>query len=129
MIKNGLIPRLAEVGKIKIGGKGETRKSKDGKPYQLPIRFNHFVVTTTEKGENGNFVINHDIMKKLGNEPKEISIRLPFDDIDMNFYTSFQYYHGSKCVCRGDGEKATRLSKDNKENRTTGNISNNKQFL
>ena len=28
MIKNGLFENFAEVGKIKIGGKGETRKSK-----------------------------------------------------------------------------------------------------
>ena len=50
-IKNGLTPRFAEVGKIKIGGKGETRKDKNGKDYQLPVRYDHFVVTTTEKGK------------------------------------------------------------------------------
>lgn len=115
MIKKGLIPRFAEIGKIKIGGKGETRKSKEGKEYQLPIRFEHFVVTTTEKGPDGNFIINHDIMKKLGQEPKELSIRLPFDSIDMNFYTSFQYYAGKKCICHGDGEKATRISYKDKQ--------------
>jgi hypothetical protein len=45
-------------------------------------------------------------MKELGTKPKEIPIRLIFDDIDMNFYTSFQYYHGKKMMCKGDGEKA-----------------------
>ena len=114
MIKRGLNPRLAETGKIKIGGKSpEKRKSKKtGKEYQLPVRFSHFVVTTTEKGEDGNFKINNEIMKKVGAEPKEISIRLPFDSIDMNFYTQFSYYHGNKCLCHGDGEKATRVLKD-----------------
>lgn len=121
MIKNGLIPRFAEIGKIKIGGKGETRKSKEGKDYQLPIKFEHFVVTTTEKGPDGNFIINHDIMKKLGQEPKELSIRLPFDSIDMNFYTSFQYYAGKKCICHGDGEKATRIDKDGNESQVNCN--------
>ena len=111
-IKKGLNPRFAEVGKIKIGGKGETRKSKDGKDYQLPVRYEHFVVTTTEKGKDGNFVINHELMKQLGSEPKEIPIRLPFDDIDLNFFTSFQYYSGNKCICRGDGEKAERTGQD-----------------
>lgn len=114
-IKNGLNPRFAEIGKIKIGGKGETRKAKDGKDYQLPVRYNHFVVTTTEKGKDGNFVIDSGLMEKLGPEPKEIPIRLPFDSIDMNFYTSFQYYHGNKCVCRGDGEKACRITSDGSE--------------
>jgi hypothetical protein len=116
MIKNGLKPRFAEIGKIKIGGKGETRKSKDGKDYQLPVRYEHFVVTTTEKGKDGNFIIDHELMGKLGKEPKEISIRLPFDSIDMNFFTSFQYYHGKKCVCQGDGEKATRIDNRNEKN-------------
>lgn len=117
MIKKGLNPRLAEIGKIKIGGKSpEKRKSKKtGKEYQSPVRFNHFVVTTTEKGEDGNFKINNEIMKKVGAEPKEISIRLPFDSIDMNFYTQFSYYHGNKCLCHGDGEKATRILKDDTE--------------
>lgn len=111
-IKNGLNPRFAEIGKIKIGGKGEKRKSKDNKEYQIPVRFEHFVVTTTEKGPDGNFIIDNEIMSKLGREPKEIPIRLPFDSIDMNFFTSFQYYHGKKCICRGDGERAKRI--DNK---------------
>lgn len=114
-IKNGLSPRFAEVGKIKIGGKGETRKSKEGKDYQLPVKYDHFIVTTTEKGKDGNFVIDKEIMSKLGNEPKEIPIRLPFDSIDMNFFTSFQYYHGNKCVCRGDGEHAARIGQDGTE--------------
>lgn len=112
MIKKGLNPRFAEVGKIKIGGKGETRKSKTGSDYQLPIRYEHFVVTKTEKGQDGNFVIDNEIMSKLGKEPKEIPVRLLFDDIDMNFYTSFQYYHGARLVCKGDGEKADRTGQD-----------------
>lgn len=121
MIKNGLVKRFAEIGKIKIGGVGEIRKSKENKDYRLPIRFEHFVVTTTEKGNDGNFIINHSIMKKLGQEPKEISIRLPFDSIDLNFLTSFQYYHGKKCICRGDGETAIRINQEGKENKINCN--------
>lgn len=117
MIKNGITPRFIEVGKIKIGGKGEMKKSKEGKEFQLPIRYDHFVVTTTEKGKDGNYIPDHAIMKKLveycnGGDVREIPIRLPFDSIDMNFFTSFQYYHGNKCVCRGDGESAERTAQD-----------------
>jgi hypothetical protein len=111
-IKNGLSVRFAEVGKIKIGGKGETRKSKEGKDYQLPVKYDHFVITTTEKGQDGNFKIDKEIMDKLGPSPKEVPIRLPFDSIDMNFFTSFQYYHGNKCVCKGDGVNAQRVGQD-----------------
>ena len=121
MIKNGLSPRFAEIGKIKIGGKGEVRKSKDGKDYRLPVRYEHFVVTTTEKGGDDNFIIDNKIMKLLGQEPKEIPIRLPFDDIDLNFYTSFQYYVGKKCACRGDGESAIRIGNDGVEKKVVCN--------
>jgi len=106
MIKNGLSPRLAEIGKIKIGGHGEKRQSKAGKDYRLPVRYDHFVVTTTEKGPDDNYIIDGEIMRQLGKEPKEIPIRLIFDDIDMNFYTSFQLYEGHKLRCKGDGERA-----------------------
>jgi hypothetical protein len=110
MIKKGLNSKLAEVGKIKIGGKGETRKDKNGKPYQLPIRYDHFVVTTTEKDpKTGNFKPDENLMSILGDKPKEIKICFLFDDIDMNFFTSFAFYQGAKCICRGDGETAERF--------------------
>ena len=111
-IKKGLNPRFAEVGKIKIGGKGETKKTSGGKDFQIPVRYDHFVVTTTERTASGNYKRDDDIMKELGNEPKEIPIRLLFDDIDLNFFTSFQYYAGAKCICKGDGEKAERTGQD-----------------
>lgn len=110
--RTALSPRMAEVGKIKIGGKGETRKSKDGKPYQLPIKYDHFIVTTTEKGEDGNYIEDGNIMERIGNTARELRIRLLFDDIDMNFHTSFAMYAGKKRICYGDGEMATRTKKD-----------------
>lgn len=112
MIKQGLSIRFAEIGKIKIGGLGEKRTSQNNKEFRLPVRFSHFVVTTTEKGADGNFIVDQEMMKQLGPEPKEIPIRLPFDDIDMNFYTTFAYYHGAKRVCWGDGKTATRIDND-----------------
>lgn len=127
MIKKGITPRFAEVGKIKIGGKGEKRKSKDGKEYQIPVRYEHFVVTTTERGNDGNYIIDHALMKKLSDmcgdtEPREIPIRLPFDDIDMNFYTSYRLYIGNKCACKGDGVNAIRTGQDGKEKKVACDI-------
>ena len=122
MIKKGLTPRLAEVGKIKIGGKGEERKGKKGM-YRLPVRYDHFVITTTERlpdKQGGNFVPDLELMEKIDpkenwkdgqtfGQPKEIPIIFLFDDIDMNFRTEYAYYQGAKCMCRGDGEIAERL--------------------
>jgi Recombination directionality factor-like len=114
MIIKGLNKRFAEIGKIKIGCKGELKKSSTGKEFRQPKKYGYFVVTTTEKDNNGNFIIDQEIMKLLGEKPKEIAIRLPFDSIDLNFFTSFQLYEGNKCRCRGNGEKATFIEADGK---------------
>lgn len=112
MIKSGLTPRFAEIGKIKVGGKGKQITSKNGKDFQPPVKFDHFVITTIEKGADNNFLPDTEMMKKLGGKPKEIPIRLLFDDIDINFFTSFQFYAGAKLKCKGDGEHATKYYDD-----------------
>ncbi len=126
MIKSKMLnPRLAEIGKIKIGTKGEERTSKSGTKYRLPVKYDHFVITTTERDKKtGRFIIDTEIMKKLdppgmkngkkyeGMKPKEIPIILVFDDIDLNFFTSFACYLSKILFCRGDGEKANRREND-----------------
>lgn len=119
MIKFGINPTLAEVGKIKTGFKGPVIKSKKGNPFQPPKKIDHFIITTTVRDkETGNLVQDTDLMKKLpadsNGEIKEIKIRLPFDSIDKNFFTQYQAYESRKCFCRGDGEKASRKDKDGK---------------
>lgn len=114
MIKKGLNKRLAEVGKIKIGGKGEEHKKTGGNgTYRRPVRYDHFVITTTERDpKTGNYIPDAQLMKAIAPEngkPTEIPVVFLFDDIDMNFNTSFAFYQGAKCICRGDGEKASRL--------------------
>lgn len=115
MIKSSVLtPRLAEIGKIKIGGKGEVRqkKGKPGQTYQLPVRYGHFVVTTTERDpQTGNFKPNQEIMSGLPDKPRELKIRLLFDDIHMNLQTEFAMYHGKKKACSSNGETAFRLKK------------------
>lgn len=109
MIKN-IQPRLCEIGKIKIGGKGRETTTKSGKKMRLPVKYDHFVITKTTKDSDDNFEVDKDLMAQLGGKPKELSIRLLFDDIDLNFQTSYSCYKGKKCFCRGDGEKAMRIN-------------------
>lgn len=106
--KSALKPRLAEVGKIKIGGKGKEQTSKNGKKFRIPQKYDHFVITTTERDGNGNYIEDGTIMDALGGTPREIPVRFLFDDINMNFFTEFQFYSGRKLCCRGDGEVAVR---------------------
>jgi len=112
MIKS-IRPSLAEHGKIKIGGKGDLKKSKSGGTYRIPKKFDHFVVTTNEKDGTDNFMPDKKIMDKLKN-PNEINIRLPYDNPELNFLTRLAFYKGHKLMCSGDGEKADRLKKDKK---------------
>ncbi len=102
----GLTPRLAECGKIKIGGKGDEKTSKYGKKMRLPEKYDHFVVTTMMKNEKDDFVQDPTIMGILGDKPTVIPVRLPYDDPSLNFPTSYACYESAACKCRGDGEVA-----------------------
>lgn len=112
MIKN-LIPSLPEVGKIKIGFKGEEITSKQGKKFQPPKKLDHFIITGLERGPDGNFIKNTEIHKQIGERPKEIDVRLLYDDPDLNFLTRYACYNGTKLWCTGDGETASRMTGEN----------------
>lgn len=119
MIKN-LNPRLAEIGKIKIGKKGKMVTSKNNKSYRLPEKTDYFSITTTERDPGtGDFRIDQKLMEVLGSGPskplREIEIVLLFDDIDKNFLTSYALYSGRKKKCWGDGETATRIIDKDKD--------------
>ncbi len=109
-IAKGIAPRLTECGKIKIGEKGAFKKSAQGNEFQPPRKLDHFRVTTLERGQDGNFLMDEQIHKMLGGpEPKEIPIVLLFDDIARNFRTMFVCYRGKTRWCMGDGENAWRV--------------------
>jgi len=94
---------LVERGKIKIGKKGEARKSQRGNTFQAPQKLDHFIVTTMDRGQDGNFVRDQEIMSMLGSAPKEIPITLIYDDIGLNFPTRYAMYKGKTLQCTGDG--------------------------
>jgi len=98
----GLTPRLAECGKIKIGRKGEMKTSARGNQFRPPEKIDHFLITTMDK-VNDDFAPDTYIMKQLGENCREIPVRLPYDDPSLNFPTSYAYYDSAACKCRGDG--------------------------
>lgn len=117
-IKQGITPRMAEIGKIKIGEHSD--KMTKANTY-LPTRLDHFKVVTTEKDKKKqNFLPDEEVMKTLGECPQEVPIVLPFDDPEMIFQTSYAFYKGRKCLCRGDGETAVMtFQKDGKPGKFT----------
>ena len=120
MIK-GIRPRLAEAGKIKTGGLGETRTAESGREYRLPISYDHFVITRNDRDSAGDLVLDRVLMDAIGKlqsdstsrvemgvKIREIPIVLHSDELEEVFPTSYACYLGKKLHCRGDGEKATR---------------------
>lgn len=113
VIRN-LIPRLPERGHVKIGGLGATRTSQKGNEYQLPVKYDHFRITTLERGPDGNFVMDKALHDKLGlgDTPTEIPVRLLYDDIALNMQSRYACYNGKTLWCSGDGVTALRASKN-----------------
>jgi hypothetical protein len=118
MIKN-LTPKLAEAGKIKIGGLGTMRKSKSGSEFRPPLKFDHFLVTKTSRNAAGDLEPDLDMMEAIGTDKdgkiRAIPIVFHSDEIDEVFPTSYALYSGKKCACRGDGETATRREMKDKQ--------------
>lgn len=105
-----LSPGLVERGKIKIGEKGAKRTSNGGKEWQPPVKLDHFLVTSMERGLDGNFLHDKDVMAKLGDKPREIPIQLVYDDINLNFPSRYACYIGKTLWCSGDGQQARRAN-------------------
>lgn len=81
--------RLPRLGVIRLGLKA---LSKGGKEYPK---------------ETSYFVVPEEVAKEYGNEPTELDIMFPIDDIDAIFPTAYKHYGSSRGLkCSGDGEKA-----------------------
>lgn len=106
----GLNPTLPERGKIKIGGKGAVKTSQKGTEYQIPEKYDHFVVTTMQRGPDNNFIRDEQLHKVLGDKPKSIPVTLLYDDEALNFQSRYAAFNGRVLWCAGDGETAQRLN-------------------
>lgn len=105
----GIEPMLPEVGKIKIGQKGENIESSGRKTFKKPLKLSYFKVVKNERENgNGNFIPDQEIMDRLGKEPTEIPICLPYDKIELNFQSSYAWFNAAVCKCRGNGRTAHR---------------------
>ncbi len=104
--------RPQQLGRIKIGGLGETRKSRAGGDYQQPVKFDHFVVTTNVRGDDGNFERDEEIHAKIGDKPMELSGLLMSTTVEGNLHTEMCQYKGRGAkgkIWTCDGENATNL--------------------
>ena len=104
LIIKTLAPGLVERGKIKIGEKGKTITSAKGAAFQPPQKLDHFIITTTQRGADGNFLRDDAAHAELGAEPKRIPVRLLYDDVELNYQSRYVAYDGRTMTRCCDGE-------------------------
>jgi len=109
-----LHPRVCELGKIKIGGLGETRTSKNGKVFRLPRKDDHFTITTLVRNVSGDLIKDTDLMHELlqdygdpDGKLRQLPIVLLSDNIEEVMQCSWVWYGGGKCWARSDGQTVT----------------------
>lgn len=106
-----LSPTLFEAGRVKIGMKGEVRATRNGTgTWQAPVKLDHFVITKNVRDNSGNFARDEELMaimpKDADGKIRKIPIVLLYDDINLNFISSYTCYMGTSLMCRGDGHNA-----------------------
>ena len=107
--------RPQQLGRIKIGGLGKKMAGKGGKPdWQMPVKFEHFRVTTNVRGDDGNFERDEEIHAVIGDEPRELSGLLMYPTVEENLHTEMCQYKGRGTkgkIWECDGEIAKNLKK------------------
>jgi hypothetical protein len=110
----GRKPQLVELGKIKIGGLGDERTSRGGKKYRMPVKYDHFVITTMNRDQGGALVPDDALMSQLragnggdGDNLTHIPIRVLSNDIDDIMQSAWVWYGGKRVGGRSDGKTVT----------------------
>lgn len=112
----GIENQLVEYGKIKIGKKGAEITSASGTKFRPPEKFKHFVLTTTERDEAGDLIVDQELMDRIEAEESGmfnddekligVPIRLLYDSIKANFSNRLESYEPAGRTCFGDNEKS-----------------------
>lgn len=103
--------RPQELGKIKIGCLGAERTSSGGKQFRLPVKLDHFILTSRTRGKDGNFVIDEAAHANplVGKEPTELAGVLMYETPEENFHAELVQYSGRTKIWTCNGEEATNL--------------------
>jgi hypothetical protein len=88
--------RLPRLGKIRLGVKAVSKKT--GKEYPKETEY---------------FVCPEEVRKIYGDQPKELDVMFPLNEVEAIFPQRYVWYgqsRGAKCI--GDGERANRVQED-----------------
>lgn len=88
--------RFPRAGKIRLGIKKVSEKS--GKEYPAEVDY---------------FVCPEEVQSEFGEQPKELKIALPSNEISEVLPYSFKWYkHGAGLICKGNGEIAYQVAEE-----------------
>lgn len=102
------VRRPPRLGKIALGEKGISEKT--GKEY--PKEIDYFRLRPDTPSEKVNQSIIDKFHGLFGEKPKSIEIMLPMSDREKVFPQYLKWYGGGGLRCKGDGETAICMSKD-----------------
>ena len=100
---------LPEIGKIKIGRRGDKRT---GGGLRLPEKWDHFKIGKLTKDEEGRIEIDKEMTEALGEDKTEIDISLCYDSPGLNMPHFLARFTMSKLACMGNGRKAWQRQED-----------------
>ena len=114
MLSDIVKPRISELGKIKIGGLGEERKARGGGTFRLPVKHDHFTVTTMQRDAKRNLIVDEDLMKSLVEEGyadadgkvRRLPVSCLSNDPEEVMQTAYVAYEGKKLAAKSDGKEA-----------------------
>lgn len=101
---------LPEIGRVKIGQKGEKIKSQYGKEFQKPEKLDYFKIVTLKRGKDGNFETDTKAHEVYGEKPQTLKIKPLSDKIQDTIQGGYALYSGKgERMCFGDGRTGNHL--------------------
>lgn len=102
--------RLPEIGRVKIGQKGEKKTSRYGKEFQQPEKLDHFKIVTLGRGDDNNFEVDTRAHEVYGEKPKSLIVRPISSSLEENIQAGFALYSASGArICFGDGQTGNQI--------------------
>lgn len=107
-----VIQRLSVRTKVAIGLPAD---EKAGRKY--PMKLDHFIfLCKPDEAKKGtDWQIDPELTKHYGASPRELEIILLDDDLENVFPTQLAWWTQSQCRCWGNGQSATRRTKEHPE--------------
>lgn len=113
-----ITPRVCELGRLKIGGLGDSRTSKSGGTYRLPVKFDHFVIVGMNRTGAGDLQRDDALMQSLADEGyadadgklRQLPIAVLSNEITDVMQAAYVCYVGKMCAARSDGLTLTKFA-------------------